>query len=91
MAERGKVNKVKHWYWDSFIFLAISSAVLFTIRSILVGELTALEYEGLYYMSTGPPLWSGGYFIYKREWSKRNNPGDKNRSVRKVLLRTWDN
>ena len=90
-AEQGKVERSKHWFWDSWKLLAIISAVLFTIRSILVSELTVLQYVGLYYMSTGPPLVSGGYFIYKRIWAQRNNPADKEKNVRKVLFLTWEN
>ena len=39
----------------------------------------------------GPLPFSLAYFVYHKEWQKRNRLTDKDLNVRKVLTRTWEN
>ena len=86
------VPKVKHWYWDNWVMLSLTCACCLTLREVMIGEFSQLAYEGLYYIGTGPLLPNILYFIYRKEWARRNSFSDKdNASVKKVLTRTWDN
>ena len=77
---------------NNWIFLAIIAAFLYALRIITVGEMTALGFNGLYYYSVGQAFFSTAYFIYRKEWTRRNNPLDINDpEKRKVLTRTWGN
>ena len=70
-------NRYKHWFWDNWIFLALGAAVFLTIRSMTMGEIALLGFEGVLYLSTGPVVYGIGYFIYQKEWALINNPKDK--------------
>ena len=55
---------------------------------MIVGEISHLPHnEGYYYMAPGPIILCIIYFVYRKEWSRRNGDSDKV----KVLTRTWDN
>ena len=85
-------QKKKHWYWDNWILLGLSCAISFTLRSLMIGEISALGYEGLYYLALGPIPFGFIYFIYRKEWARRNIPSQRdNEKVNKVISRTWDN
>ena len=82
----------KHWYWDSWILLGLSCSISFTLRSLMIGEISALGYEGLYYLALGPIPFGFVYFIYRKEWARRNIPSQEhNKEVKKVISRKWDN
>ena len=58
----------------------------------MIGEISALGYEGLYYLAVGPIPFGFIYFIYRKEWARRNIPSHKdNEKKNKVISRTWDN
>ena len=58
----------------------------------MIGEISALGYEGLYYLALGPIPFGFIYFIYRKEWARRNIPSqEQNEKVKKVISRTWNN
>ena len=70
----------------------MTSAAFFTLRSLLVGEISTLGFEGLLYMAPGPIPSGIIYFTYRREWARRNMPASEDDpKVKKVLSRTWNN
>ena len=58
----------KHWYWDNWIMLALSSAVCFTIRELMIGEFSQIGMQGLFYYASGPLPFCVAYFILRKEW-----------------------
>ena len=85
-------EKKKHWFWGNWIVLGLSAALVFTVRSLVMGEMSQQGYEGLYYLATGEILPGVIVFIYKKEWKRRNCLADKDdQKKKKVLMRTWDN
>ena len=77
---------------NNWVLLSLIAACLFALRIILVGNMTSLGFDGLYFFSTGSVILSSTYFIYQKEWAKLNNPLDINDiEKKKVMLRTWDN
>ena len=62
---------------------------------MLVSKLATLGIKSFYNWGSGSLIISVGYFIQKREWSKRNGPigllDQRDPQLRKVLLRTWEN
>ena len=83
-------KKSKHWFWDNWIICALTSAVCYAIRGTLTGELAHLGLEIQYYLASGAPLVCIGYYIMRKECSRRNPPV-RNADTMKVLTRTWDN
>ena len=65
----------KHWYKDSWILLALSSALLFSISNMFVGDLGKLGLKSFYYWGTGAFVVSIIYFIKTKEWNKMNVGG----------------
>ena len=87
-----KETRKKHWFWDNWIALGLSAAFVFTVRSLVIGKISQLGYEGLYYLATGQIPSGIIVFIYKKEWKRRNCFADKDdQRKEKVLMRTWDN
>ena len=85
-------KKQKHCYWDNWIALTLTSAIFFTARSMLTGEISALGFPGVIYMGSGPIIFGVFYFTCMRDLTIKNNPADERKvSVRKVIHRTWDN
>ena len=85
---------VAHWFWDSWVFLSIVAALMFSIYNVFMGELADLGLKSLYYLGSGSLIPSLAYFIYSKEWSKRNTRGmldSHDKKKRKVLLCTWGN
>ena len=77
---------------NNWITLSLIAACMFSLRIIIVGEMTTLGFDGLYFFSTGSTLMSSLFFTYRKEWAKLNNPLDINdEEKKKVLLRTWGN
>ena len=72
--------------------LVLIGAVLLTIRSFVIGQISQLGNEGVYYLATGEVPYGFVFFIYRQEQNRRNSFADKdNKKVKKVLTRTWDN
>lgn len=83
----------KHWLWSSWIALAICAAVSFTIANVFIGKISALGIKSVNYFNTGSLIFSIFFFIYKREWARRNRgppPGLLDKDRRKVLTRKWN-
>ena len=67
-------------------------ACFFALRVLVVGEMTSLGFDGLYFFSTGSAIFCLVYFIYRKEWARRNDPLDEQTDKKiKVLTRTWNN
>ena len=75
--ENVKEKPIKHWYWDSWVLLSVSAAIIFSVRELCMAEFSHLSFEGLLYMGYGPLPFSIGYFWMRREWKKRNLPEDQ--------------
>ena len=91
MSESSKKDEVarRHWFWNNWFLLAFAGTVCEASRCMLVGEISHLPHnEGYYYMAPGPIVFWLAYFIYRKEWARRNGVND--RKV-KVLTRAWDN
>lgn len=68
------------------------ASVCFTTANLLIGSLSELGMRACFYFCSGSLVFSAGYFIYQKEWSKLNIPEQQAMAEqRKVLLRTWDN
>ena len=52
-------------------------ACFFALRVLVVGEMTSLGFDGLYFFSTGSAIFCLVYFIYRKEWARRNDPLDE--------------
>ena len=70
----------------------------FTTANFFIGEISDLGVKGLTYFCPGSLLFSICYFLYNREWAKKNvaergmlDQSEGEGHTRKVLLRTWDN
>ena len=70
----------------------------FTTANFFIGEISDLGVKGLTYFCPGSLLFSICYFLYNREWAKKNvaergmlDQSEGEGHNRKVLLRTWDN
>ena len=63
-----EANAPLHCYWDSWVLLALTASVVFTLRESMIGGISLLAYEGLCYIGTGPLVFCIIYFIYKKEW-----------------------
>ena len=83
----------RSWFWDNWFLLAFSCAICDAVRCMLVGEISNLPHnEGYYYIAPGPIVFCIAYFIYRKEWARRNPPNAENsKGTMKVLTRTWDN
>lgn len=85
----------KHWLWDNWVLLAMAAMISFSICNIFIGEISDLGMSSISYFCSGSLIFSIVYFIYQKEWSKRNNEQrgilDAQGRDKKVLLRTWDN
>ena len=64
--------------------------LFFSLTSLFIDELADLGVDSIGYFCSGGLLLSTTYFIYKREWSRRNIP-DQSKNTDKVLLLTYDN
>ena len=69
--------------------------ISFSVCNIFIGEISDMGMESVNYFCSGSLIFSIGYFIYNKEWAKRNNEQrgllDAQGRDKKVLLRTWDN
>ena len=72
-----KYKRAKHWFWDSWVLMSASAAIIFAMRAILIAEFSQLAFEGLYYMGFGPVPLCIVYFILNKEWKKKNISADK--------------
>ena len=86
----------KHWLWDSWILLSMIAMLCFTTCNFFISEISDLGVKGLLYFCPGSLIFSICYFIYNKEWAKRNAASrvmlDSTVSeghTRKVLLLTW--
>ena len=84
-------QKKKHWLWSNWILLTILAVVSFSIANLLIGSLSLLGLSSIHYFNSGALLISIIYFVYKKEWAKRNPPCGQSNNATKVLTRTWDN
>ena len=76
----------------NWITLSLATACLFSLRNMIIGGMTTLGFDGLYFFSTGSALMSTSFFLYRKEWARLNNPLDINvREKTKVIARTWGN
>ena len=81
----------RHWFWDNWFLLAFTGTICEATRCMLVGEISHLpNNEGYYYMAPGPIIFCLGYFIYRKEWARRN-PVNTEDIKQKVLTRTLNN
>ena len=67
------------------------ASLSFTLCNVFIGEISDLGFKSVIYFCSGSLAFSVAYFIYQREWSKKNGIDAINGSGSKVLLRTWDN
>ena len=58
----------KHCYWDSWVLLTLTAAILFSIRELCMVEFSHLSFEGLLYMGAGSIPFPVGYFIVQGRW-----------------------
>ena len=87
-----KDQTTKHWFWDSWVLLAFGHAIFMCIRENLIGsEFSKLQLVGLLYLAPACFVVSLLYFIYRKEWARRNDIAHKDTDKIKVLTRTWDN
>ena len=82
----------KNPIWDNWIVLGLLANVSYATSNLLIGSLSELGIPACFYFCSGSLVFSAAYFVYQKEWSKRNNPEDQwVEEATKVLLRTWDN
>ena len=62
----------KHWLWDNWILLSMIAMLGFTTCNFFIGSLSDLGVKGLIFFCPGSLIFSICYFLYTREWSKRN-------------------
>ena len=79
--------------WDNWIILALLANVSFSTANLLIGSLSSeLGIKSSFYFCSGSLTLSILYFIYQKEWNKRNNPEQQSDpDAKKVLTRTWEN
>ena len=83
----------KHWLWSSWIPLSICAMISFALCNVFIGKLSAMGIRSAYYFNSGSLIFSILFFIYKREWARRNHgprPGLLDKDRRKVLTRKWE-
>ena len=61
-----------HWLWNNWILLALLGVVSFASCNLLIGELSSLGVESMNYYCSGSLLFSISYFLYQKEWAKKN-------------------
>ena len=62
------------------------------LRETLIGnDFSKLQLIGLFYLAPASFLISLLWFVYRKEWARRNKLTDKDIGVEKVLTRTWNN
>ena len=62
-------KRAKHWFWNSWVLMSASAAVIFAIRALLIAEFSQLAFEGLFYMGFGPVPLCILYFSLRKEWT----------------------
>ena len=71
----------------------MGSAISFSIANLFIGKVSKLGMRSVYYFNSGAVILFFGYFIWRKEWSRRNvgeipEPG-KEMHRKKVLTRKW--
>ena len=70
----------KHWFWGNWILLSLASACCFTCANLIIGQLSSLGWNSVFYYNSGALALAIGYFFVTSK-----NGYDKNR----VLI--WSN
>lgn len=58
------LNKQKHWYWDSWVLLALSATCCFASANLAIAELSYLGIESIMYFSFGSLMMTLFYFYF---------------------------
>ena len=58
---------VKHWFWDSWVLLTLTAAVLLSIKELCMVKNSHSSFNGLLYTGLGPLTVALGYFIKRKE------------------------
>jgi hypothetical protein len=56
------LNKQEHWYWDSWVLLALSATCCFASANLAIAELSYLGIESVMYFSFGSLIMTLFYF-----------------------------
>ena len=79
--ERGhaQIDKIKHWYWGNWIFLALTAALCFAVANLMIGEVANLGFTSIFYFNSGALIVCVAYFaIPKFRGSESGNPFNTN-------------
>jgi hypothetical protein len=59
-------TKVKHWYWDNWIFLALTAALCFAVANLTIGDVAHLGFTSIFYFNSGALIVCVAYFAYPK-------------------------
>jgi len=59
-------NKIKHWYWDEWKFLALTAALCFAVANLMIGEVANLGFTSIFYFNSGALIVCVAYFAYPK-------------------------
>jgi multidrug transporter EmrE-like cation transporter len=68
-------TKVKHWYWDNWMFLALSAALCFAVANLTIGDVAHLGFTSIFYFNSGALIVCVAYFaVPKFRGAGQGNP-----------------
>jgi hypothetical protein len=74
-----EVVEKPHWYWGSWVCLALTATCCFMCCNLIIARLSFLGFEAIFYFSGGASLYAIAYFVIQSRRQHKN---------RRVLLFT---